>query len=158
MHIRLVVLVVQHKNAAPIVKNLALLLKPHGWLQWDEIDVGDSVVVHAAGEGGKTDAMQRMDGLMKGRGAPAWILELPSTMKEDGFEDAKMHRVKPDLSMLKFSTDVVLGSWMEIASSQAEGSERKKDLEKLVMDVHGEAREGAAQGVAKVICVGRKAA
>ena len=159
VHIRLLGIVVRNNDTAPIVKNLALLLKPHGWLQWDEMDISDSYIVHIAGEGGKTKAVQQMDNLMKGHGAPTWILKLPSTMMEEGrFEEAKMHRVKPERSLLKFHTDMVLGSWVEIASNQAEGSERKKEFEQLVMDVNAETRQGAAQGVAKVICVGRKVA
>lgn len=159
VHIRLLTVVVRNKDTLPIIKNMALLLKPHGWLQWDEIDASDSFVVHAAGKDGNTDAMQRMDGLMKRHGAPAWIMELPSSMmKEDRFEEATMHRVKPELSLLKFHTDMILGSWVEIASNQVEGSERKREFEQLVMDVHAEARQGAAQGVSKVVCVGKKAA
>ena len=156
VHIRLVCLVVRNKDPVPILHNLALLLKPQGWLQWDEIDVSDSVIMHAGGEGGKTDAVQRMDRLMKGHGAPDWILKLPATMMEtDGFREATMHRVKPEWSLLKFSTDVIVGSWVEIALNQAEGSERKKEFEQLVSDLFEEMRQGAAHGVAKVICVGK---
>lgn len=159
VHIRLLAVVVKNKNTMPIIKNVALLLKPHGWLQWDEIDTSDSFVVHVAGKDGKTDAMRRMDGLMRGHGASAWITELPSSMrKEDRFEEATLHRVKPEPSLLKFHTDLILGSWVEIASNQAEGSERRRDFEQLVMDVQVEARQGAVQGVSKIVCVGRKAA
>lgn len=159
VHIRLLAVVVRDKNTLPIIKNAALLLKPYGWLQWDEIDTSDSFVVHAAGNHGKSEAMQRMNWLMKGHGAPAWIKELPSSMMKEGrFEEAAVQRVKPEPSLWKFHTDVILGSWVEIASNQAEGSERKRFYEKLVMDAQVEARHGAVQGVSKVVCVGRKAA
>lgn len=158
VHIRLVGIVVQNKDPSPILGNLALLLKPQGWLQWDEMDISDSVIMHAAGESGKTDAVQKMDRLMKGHGAGGWILDLPSIMRQTGgFEKAKLHRVKPERSLLKFYTDMHLGSWTEIASNQPEGSERRKEFEQLVMDLNEETRQGAAHGAAKVICVGRKA-
>lgn len=159
VHVRLLGIVVRNKDPVPILQNLARLLKPQGWLQWDEIDVSDSVIMHAAGEGGKTDAIQKMDRLMKGHGAPDWILKLPAFMLETGeFEKIKMHRVKPEPSMLKFHTDMVFGSWLEIASNQAEGSERKAEFEQLVIDLGNEIRQGAAQAVPKVICVGKKMA
>ena len=159
VHIRLVGVVVQSKDTAAILKNLTLLLKPHGWLQWDELDISESIVVHSAGDGGKTDAMQRMDKLMKGHGAGAWILELPSMMMtEKCFDEATTHRAGPEPSMLKFHTEAVLESWVEIASNKAEGSKMKREFEQLVLEVHAEARQGAAQGIPKVICVGRKAA
>ena len=161
VHVRLLGIVVRDKDPVPILKNMAMLLKPHGWLQWDEIDVSDSVITHAAGEGrGKTDAVRKMDGLMKGHGAPEWILKLPSTMmsEEGGFEEAKMYRVRPERSLLKFNTDMHIGSWFEITSNQAEGSERKRMFEQLVTDLVAEAKQGAAHSVAKVICVGKKGA
>ena len=95
VHVRLLGIVVRNKDPMPILQHLASLLKPQGWLQWDEIDVSDSVIMHAAGEGGKTEAVQEMDRLMKGHGAPDWILKLPAFMLETrGFEQVKMHRVE----------------------------------------------------------------
>lgn len=54
VHFRLVKLVLANGN--PVVstmRNLAALLKPKGYIQWDEIDLGDSLVAHASGDGGK---------------------------------------------------------------------------------------------------------
>ena len=38
VHTRLLVLVVESKNPRPIIRNLRRLLKPGGYLQWDELD------------------------------------------------------------------------------------------------------------------------
>ena len=158
VHIRLVGIAVR-SDPVPVLENLTLLLKPHGWLQWDELDINDTIIVHAHGESGKTEAVQKMDKLMKGHGAGNWILKLPAMMTEKvGFSEATIHRVKPELRFLKAYTDMHVGSWVELASNQPEGSEKRKDFEQLAADLQDEVRQGAAHGVTKVICVGRKSA
>ena len=53
---------------------------------------------------------------------------------------------------------MIFGAWLEIAANQEEGSERKRDFERLVMDLADETSQGAVQAVPKVICVGKKTA
>lgn len=157
VHIRLVNLVIANKDPVGTIRNLAALLKPNGYIQWDEIDISDTVIAHAAGDGGKVDAIRKMDGLMKGHGSFEWVLKLPEIMKENGFEEADMWRVKPDMSWVKFYTDCHTLSFAEIASNMPEGDDRKGDFERLVVDVGEETKQGGVHGVAKVVCVGRKA-
>lgn len=59
------------------MRNLAAVLRPHGYIQWDEMDLSDTIVAHTAGDVGKTDAIRKMDGLMKGHGSFEWISKLP---------------------------------------------------------------------------------
>ena len=94
---RLVILVVGKEDPVPVLRNLALLLKPGGWLQWDEVDTGDAVVAHPAGADRKTEALERMAARMKAHamGELSWVVKLPETMREVGaFVDAELYRVK----------------------------------------------------------------
>ncbi|KAI9871737.1 MAG: hypothetical protein M1830_002509 [Pleopsidium flavum] len=38
VHVRLITLVIKDNNALPVINNLRKLLKPGGYLQWDEVD------------------------------------------------------------------------------------------------------------------------
>ena len=156
VHIRLVTIVIEKKDPVGAIRNLAALLKPNGYIQWDEIELSDTVVAHAAGEMGKVDAVREMDGLMKGHGSHEWVLKLPELMNENGFEGAKLWRVKPDMTWVKLYTDCHTLSFAEIASKLPEGSDRRKEFQRMVEEVGEETKQGAVHGVAKVICVGRK--
>ena len=47
VHVRLVLLVID-KDPLPTIRNLTKLLKPGGWIQWDEIDVFDTTIIAAS--------------------------------------------------------------------------------------------------------------
>ena len=180
VHIRLVGVVVKAEDVNVVVRNLSHMLKEGGCLQWDEIDVSDSVIVHVeddvkeegdvrgigaetgvVGTGGKmkgkVEWVRKMEGLMRGHGAPKWILRLPDSFESvAGLVDTRMYRVKPERSLLRFSTDVVVGSWAEIVEMLPEGSEKKKEFGELLGGILEETKRGAGFGVAKVVSVGRK--
>ena len=159
VHIRLVTLAMRSRDAASVVQNVSQLLKPGGWLQWEEPDVTDTVIMHTAGESGKVDTVKKMDYLMKTHGSDDWVLKLATMMKEvGGFAEVEEYRVKPKLSIMKFHMDNSLGSWSEIISSQPEGSEQRKNYEQLAIDLLEEVKQGAAHAVTKLVCVGKKAA
>ncbi|KAL6714399.1 hypothetical protein ACLMJK_007822 [Lecanora helva] len=159
VHIRLIALAVPNKDVTQVVKNASLLLKPRGWLQWDELDVTDTTIMHTAGETGKVDTVKKMDYLMKAHGSDEWVLKRPALMQElGGFAEIEQHRVQPAKSLLKFTMDNSLGSWQEIISNQPVGGEQRKMYEELAVGLAEEVREGAVHGVAKLVCVGRKAA
>ena len=156
VHIRLVTLVIENKDPVSTIRNLAALLKPNGYIQWDEIDLSETTVAHAEGPMGKMDAVRKMDALMKGHGSHEWILKLPESMTDNGFEGAKLWRVKPNMALVKHYTDCHTLSFAEIASKMPDSSDRKREFQRMVQDVGEETKRGAVHGVAKVVCVGRK--
>ena len=144
-------------EAVRTMKNLAALLKPNGHIQWDEIDLTDTIVAHASGDSGEVNAVIEMDKLMKSHpSSSAWISNLPDLMAENGFEDVKSWRIKPDMRWVKFYTDCHTLAFKEMADKMVEGDERKVFFERVVRDVGDETGKGAVHGVAKVVCVGRK--
>ncbi|MCJ1285830.1 hypothetical protein MMC26_005171 [Xylographa opegraphella] len=157
VHLRHVILVIDQGDPVPAVKNLAKLLKPNGYLQWDEIDLSRTTV-KAVDNSVKVEAMTKMDILMKGRGTQNWILNLPETLNGNGFHDAKLHRFAPQDAWLKLQTDIHMLSWTEINSNMPDGDARKAELAEMIADVYDESKQGAAHGVDKLVFVARKSA
>ncbi|MCJ1391624.1 hypothetical protein MMC18_004489 [Xylographa bjoerkii] len=154
VHIRLLTLVIEH-DPVPVITHVAQLLKPGGYIQWDEMDISHSVVARVD-DSVPIDATTRMDQLMKGRGAQSWILRLADLLNEHGFENAELHRVLQDPSFLKAQTDLHVLSFSELAANIPEGDEKKGMFTQLVADVFDESTKGAAHGCAKVVFVARK--
>ena len=156
VHIRLVVLVIA-KEPVPTIRNLAMLLKPGGYLQWDELNMTNSMVI-TVNDGIKVEALTKMNRLMKENRAHEWIERLPSLLNDHGFEDTRMHRVGPDMTLVKFETDMNMLAWLEQISQQAEGSEKQAELTQMIEDVYDESKQGAAHWVEKLVVVARKLA
>ncbi|MCJ1316255.1 hypothetical protein MMC15_001576 [Xylographa vitiligo] len=133
VHMRLLAVVIKH-NPVTVVKNVAKLLKPGGYLQWDEMNITPSIIARV-NDSVKIDATTRMDQLMKTRLAHDWILWLEGLLNQHGFENAQLHAIPQDLSYIKAQTDLYVLSFCEVAASVPEGNERKAKFIKLVADV-----------------------
>ena len=83
-----------------------------------------------------------MDGLTKGHGSWGWTLKLPETMNENAFQEAKLWRLKPDMSRAKFYIDCH-AVFRRDGIQVARGSLRKKEFERLVADFGEETKRGA---------------
>ncbi|MCJ1378592.1 hypothetical protein MMC17_001691 [Xylographa soralifera] len=154
VHIRFLTLVIDH-DPVPVINNIAKLLKPGGYLQWDEMDTTHSIVARV-NDSVKIDATIRMDQLMKRRNAQSWIVRLAELLNQHGFENAQLHRVPQNFRYLKAQTDLHVLSFSEVAANIPEGDERKAEFTQLVADVFDESTKGAAHGCAKVVFVAQK--
>lgn len=154
VHIRLIGIVIEH-DPIPAIKNIAMLLKPDGFLQWEEMDLSRTVIA-TADESIKADAVTRMDALMKTHGARVWVSNLAATLNANGFHNVKEYDVEPDLALLKFHTDMHVLAWAEIASGQPEGSERKERFSRMITEVREETKMGVGHGATKVIFVAQR--
>ncbi|KAL8646111.1 MAG: hypothetical protein Q9210_006315 [Variospora velana] len=154
VHIRLIGITIDH-DPLPAIQNIAMLLEPHGYLQWEEMDLTQTVIA-TADDSVKTEAVTRMDALMKTHGMRAWVPEIPAMLEKSGFYDAKRFDVQPDMALLKFSTDMHVLAWAEIAANQPEGSEKREQFSRMVEEVKEETGKGVGHGAAKLIFVARK--
>ena len=73
VHIRLIGIVFDHEPIKAI-QNMASLLKPGGYLQWEEMEF-DQTVIATAGDAVKADAIVRKDAMMKTHGARIWVTQ-----------------------------------------------------------------------------------
>ena len=159
VHIRLVLLVIQNNDAAPAIRNLAALLKPGGYLQWDELDGFNMRVVSVARtEADPPPAFAQMAALMDGNNRHEWVLRLPDTMDHLGFEDAALHTYHDRPALSKANTEMLLMMLEEFAANIArvQGTEAGARLVQLIQDINVEAADGFALDVPKVVCVARK--
>ena len=159
VHVRLVLLVIPNNDAAPVVRNVAKLLKPGGYLQWEELDAFNHTVVRT-NHSLSTPAFDEMWHVMHGAGRLEWALRLPQTMDENGFVGSRLYHYNDSLGMLRAHSDVYLLMLEELAGGiEREGrNERAMGLQDLVQRLQGEGLVGAAMAVPKVVAVGRKEA
>ncbi|CAF9906016.1 hypothetical protein IMSHALPRED_004049 [Imshaugia aleurites] len=157
VHVRLLLLVIPDNDAVPVIKRLATMLKPGGYLQWEELSGFDHRVVTVS-PAVNTSAFQEMHKLMDGHGRLEWTLRLPSSMSENGFEDADIHRYEDGMDLAKAHSDMLLVMLKEYAAgfAKSERGEEAGEMQRLIQHIHAESLEGAAMYVPKIVCVGRK--
>ena len=97
VHVRLIfVLVRKREDVERVVGQLARLLKPGGWLQWDELDVASTYLSRADSplatevrkEASATPVLDATVGFLKGIGK--WVSEVNAVMRALGLENVKM--------------------------------------------------------------------
>lgn len=154
VHIRLIGITIEH-DPLPAIRNIALLLKPHGYLQWEEMDLTQTLIA-TPDDSITADAVTRMDSLMKTHGARTWVPQIPAMLEKSGFHDVQRFDVQPDMALLKFSTDMHVLAWAEIAANQPEGSERRERFTRIIEEVREETAKGVGHGAVKLIFVARK--
>jgi len=161
VHLRLIMVVI---HTAPIndpvlviLENIGKLLKPGGYLQWEEMDMTHTVIFPENDEFVKVDGMKRMDMRMKNASGFGfkWIPALPEIINSNGFDNAKYYQILPRTELMRFHTDTMLLSWVEVAQS-AQDPEREKYCWDLVKEVWEECQKGASHATAKAIFVAMK--
>ena len=158
VHVRLVLLILPDSDsAATLSRRLASLLKPGGYLQWDE-QSGFTHRVLAIERSPPTPALQQMHKLMDGHGRFEWTIGLDALMKENGFEDATLYQYDDPLELAKAHNDMLLVMLEEFAAGTAKrkGKEEAALMQELIQAIYREAQEGAAMSVPKIVCVARK--
>ncbi|KAI4167151.1 MAG: hypothetical protein LQ348_007715 [Seirophora lacunosa] len=142
-------------DAAQGIRNIAMLLKPGGYLQWEEIDHSRAhpVAVHHTV---MTDAVVRMDWSIKKTGAGAWLRKLGALLMENGFRDLRQSVIHPEKAFWKFHTDLYLLSWVGFVHYLPEGSEQKREQLRLLAQVKEEVRHGVGYICPMVVFVAQR--
>ena len=157
VHIRLLLLVIPNNNAVPVIKRLATMLKPGGYLQWEELNRFRHRVV-TVNPSVDTSAFQEMHKIMDGHCRFEWTLEFPTSLSENGFEDAKIYHYEDSMDLAKGHNDMLLVMLEEFAAGIAKnkGEEEAERIQQLIQRIYNSSLEGAAMYVPKIVCVGRK--
>ncbi|KAL8992606.1 MAG: hypothetical protein Q9169_006971 [Polycauliona sp. 2 TL-2023] len=163
VHVGLLALVVQHDNPIPILEKLSALLKPGGYLQWDEVDVGD---VHVNSPNAQVSCTaleqlgQKCDKLYETeRGTRfSWTRSLGAAFQAQGLSvlDDKLLPIKDDIahpwSLIHLMVAVELINLIE----RRHGTEDARVWWELYDRAAAEVRQGATMRVAMVSIVGQK--
>ena len=157
VHVRLLGFVVKHGDPRPILRNLMKLLKPGGYLQWEDFNCPDTSVRFMQGAL-YTPALHKIKKLVYSQGRNNWAVELAETFKEEGLLDAKTYHYGDRLELVKANSDQHLLTFEEFASNlEHAGQKAEADvIYKLIKDAHKESLRGAALCMPRVVCVGRK--
>ncbi|KAI3332300.1 hypothetical protein HD806DRAFT_480081 [Xylariaceae sp. AK1471] len=115
VHLRLVLSLVGSGSPKPIIRHIKMLLKPGGYMQWDELDpLNHYDILIPEPEGRAPDvkaAFQRIKDLADW----SWIGKLPQTLLEEGFQEPVQTYHEPKPEMLKTWTYMELCAAEEVS-------------------------------------------
>lgn len=157
VHVRLLVLVIEQGNPRPVIRKLLTMLKPGGYLQWDELDC---VHMHVK----KVDphvpapALEKLRDMSWADGRHDWTLQLPEFMTEEGFEDATMECFGDGDEMIRAFHEQHLLTMDEFATSLTKMGkiEAAETFYQLIREGYRESTTGAALCIPRIVCVARK--
>jgi len=163
VHVRLLVPVVQNRDPRVVLRNLLSLLKPGGYLQWDEQDV-----VHMRVNKPSTDPWlptPALDGLceyLRAVGPDDGIIaRLEKSLAEVGFSDVKtefLGHPPPELASA-FTELHLLAIEEAVADAVVERNRVQKDTDKCYMAIekaYDEVMAGASICIPRVVFVARR--
>ena len=160
VHVRLFALVVQKSDPRPVIATLRRLLKPGGYLQWDEVEQEGHYVAY--GSLTVDPAMPRVQRLMdfiRADGKHAWVPRLGEVLADEGFVDAQTHRYTDREAMVQANSDQHMMTMQEFTGKLRDlgKGEDAQHVSGLVRDAVEELR--LAQGayvMPKLVTVARK--
>ncbi|EED20068.1 conserved hypothetical protein [Talaromyces stipitatus ATCC 10500] len=150
VHVRLLVLVLSGLDPMPVLHHFFQLVKPGGYLQWDELDTVN-MCIKKVDSSIRASALQEIKEASHAGGRHDWILELPRLLTEAGFQDAKIHFYDdpPELHLLtmeEFATSLASKGHTEAAAR----------FTHLIQSSYQESVNGAALCFPRVVVVARR--
>ncbi|EFX02850.1 umta methyltransferase family protein [Grosmannia clavigera kw1407] len=157
VHTRLLVLVVENKDPRPILRNLLRLLKPGGYLQWDELDTVH-MAVHKIDTALATPALDQLRAWSWAGGRRDWTVRLAEFMADVGFSAAKTDFYGDPLPLVRAFNEQHLLTADEFALGLAKlgQADAANKYFKLVEDAYVESVVGASLSVPRVVCTAQK--
>lgn len=159
VHIRLVLSVVRSNSPKAIIQHIKKLLKPGGYLQWDEPDPKNHYDVIAPKPENETGNLAAVFQKVADLEDWSWIAKLPEALREEGFEDATqgVSTLPPPLYSIWTQLDLCTAEELSMNwyGRESEEGERWRDL---VPKAYEEAAEsnGAVVKVGPTVTVARK--
>lgn len=157
VHTRLLLLVVESKNPRPIIRNLHKLLKPGGYLQWDELNTVN-VSVKKVDPTLQTPALDQLREWSWADGRHDWTVRLPEFCTEEGFQDVKADFVGDPPELARAFNEQHLLTTEEFAEGlvKLEKPDAAAKYFQVVEEAYNESISGAALCVPRIVCVARK--
>ncbi|OQE36939.1 hypothetical protein PENCOP_c011G01408 [Penicillium coprophilum] len=156
VHLRLLILVVQKSDPVPVIRNVARLLKPGGYIQWDDLNYPDTHVVKVDPELA-TPAFDRLLKFVYSNGRHDWVLNLPTLLEQNGFESPRLDHFRDRVELATANGEQHLVTMEEFAQSlQKESADDAQNIRVLLKDLSVEALHGVALSMPRVVAVARK--
>ncbi|KAI1734284.1 hypothetical protein F4680DRAFT_471292 [Xylaria scruposa] len=149
VHVKLITVVIKNNNPQPVLANLTKLLKPGGFLQWDEVDTISCSAKSVPG--GSAEKLDQLNSQLKGH--DTWKYQLSHIMSKNQYSEVSLYNYEYGLDMARFWNDIYVSTWREFAKNVLKTPGESKELEMKAM---AEAREGAAIMTPKLVWVAKK--
>jgi SAM-dependent methyltransferase len=159
VHVRLLLLVIDGGDPRRILRNLYKLLKPGGYLQWDEIDCVNMGVKRAEPQI-PTPGLNELSKVAWAGGKHDWTIQLPKYMKEEGFNETRIEYFDDPPELVRAFTDLHLCTMEEAANAlQRVGKhEAATAFRRTLGQCFREASTGASLCLPRIVAIGRKPA
>ena len=157
VHVRLLILVVENSDPRPIVRKLVQLLKPGGYLQWDDLNYPDTCV-KTVDPSVQTPALQELRKLAYSQGRNDWTLQLADIMNKEGLHSAMLYHFEDRIELAKANSEQHLLTYEEFASrlTKIDKTHEASKLYQLISQGYKESLEGAVLSMPRVVCVASK--
>lgn len=157
IHLRLLILVVQNSDPVPIIRNVSRMLKPGGYIQWDDLNYPGTHVTKADAQL-ETPEFYKLSQFVYSNGRHDWVLDLPDLLEKNGFVDAKLEHFQDrrDLAMANGEQHLLTMEEFVCSLKQKGMHDDAAKIDELLRGVSREAMHGAALSMPRVVCVARK--
>ncbi|OCK76824.1 S-adenosyl-L-methionine-dependent methyltransferase [Lepidopterella palustris CBS 459.81] len=156
VHIRLFGINVQNNDPSKVIRNVLCMLKPGGWLQWEEVKSTDNEILKPDPPMA-TPAMDQLIGyITQHRGYDDWLLDLPSTLQNEGFDSVQMQKHEDPLYLMRYFYEMWIVTLEEFFTTVVKDAEQAERNLALIQESHLECKKGAAIRLGKLICIARK--
>ncbi|PQE03071.1 UMTA methyltransferase family protein [Rutstroemia sp. NJR-2017a BVV2] len=158
VHVRLLVLVIDGRfQAQSFVQKVMKMLKPGGYIQWDELDCVDMTVKKVSPEI-QAPALEKLREKSWADGRYDWTVQIPYVLKEEGFENVKGHVYGDEAGLTRAFNEQHLLTMDEFARSLARLGkvEAAEAFWCLIEEGEKEAVEGAALCIPRIVSTGKK--
>ncbi|GKZ32109.1 hypothetical protein AbraIFM66950_001248 [Aspergillus brasiliensis] len=157
VHIRLFIFVLLDAEVQPVLERILKLLKPGGYIQWTEVDMG-STRTESTHPANSTEALTKMIRLSEGqdeRLRPRWVPNLASKMATAGYENIKedARDAPPHLALALHDCNIMIH---ETFARKFKNPQTAQVLNELIPEVEKETKEGSCLAHTRYTVVGRK--
>ncbi|GAP90267.1 putative umta methyltransferase family protein [Rosellinia necatrix] len=159
VHVRLILSLIRSDSPKPIIQHIKKLLKPGGYLQWDELDPFSHYDVLTPASDSNPPSVTATFQRIKELADWSWVAKLPQTLLDEGFEEAIQGAHEPNSEMFKAWTYMDLCSAEELSLHwYGRDDEDGESWRRLIPKAYDEADEstGAILRVRPTVTIARR--
>ena len=156
VHVRLLVLAMQKSNLDAVMARLQAMLKPGGYLQWDDLNCID-MHVRKVDPDIATPALDQLRTMCYSDGRHDWVLDIPSSMSRAGLENASAFHFTDPIELARAVNEKHLMTIEEFAGSLTKAGkvDEAKSFHQTIAGAYRESLQGAGLCIPGIVCVGR---
>lgn len=157
VHLRLLLPVIQNGDPSSIIQKITRMLKPGGWIQWDDLNIREAKIFKARPEL-KIEALEYLSRFWNTGERQEWIGRLPQSFEQEGMKRTSIDRYENLKQYLKADCEGYIVTCEETARTLARKGkvDEAKEFSQIVHQASLEAAAGAAVVATRVVCIGQK--